>query len=79
LETTNVIWQKILTDPVFLVFSVGALAIVIPGVAGITKMIITHRERMALIAQGLHPDEKPEPELSVATPPPLEETSSQLV
>ena len=71
------IWQRILTDPVFLMFSVGALAIVIPGIAGITKMIITHRERMALIAKGLHPDEKPEPEEPV-TPPPLEETTSQL-
>ncbi len=37
---------------------VGAVAIVMGCVVSITKLVIKHRERMAMIEQGMHPDKK---------------------
>ncbi len=37
-------------------FCIPIVAIVMGGIQGIVKMIIRHRERMALIQQGIPPD-----------------------
>ena len=36
------------------------VAIIVMGVSGVVKRLIIHRERMAMIEQGLHPDFPPE-------------------
>jgi len=57
-------WQEGLFDllrrPDFVVFLIPITAILVGGVIAITKMGIAHRERMAMIQQGIHPDYPPE-------------------
>jgi len=43
-----------------LALSIPIVAILVVGIAGIVKLWITHRERMAMIQQGMHPDHPPE-------------------
>ncbi len=55
----------ILTSPdtlaITLALGIPIVAIIVGGITTILKSIISHRERMALIEQGLHPDFPPEP------------------
>jgi hypothetical protein len=59
--STNEIISRMVENPDFLYVLLGALAII----AGTTVLIciikfsITHRERMAMIKQGIHPDFPP--------------------
>ena len=59
-------WQESLFDllrrPDFVVFLVPISLFVIGGVIAITKIVISHRERMAMIERGIHPDYPPEEE-----------------
>ena len=41
-------------------FLVAITAIVVGGIMGIAKLVIRHRERMAMIERGMHPDLKRE-------------------
>ena len=52
--STSIDWTEILrrNGP----FGVAIAAIVICGIVSITKTLIRHRERMAMIEQGMHPD-----------------------
>ena len=45
--------------PGILALSIPIVAIVVGGAVAISKMFIRHRERMALIAMGIHPDSPP--------------------
>ena len=52
-------WEQyvaFLNHPETLVFLIPILAIVVGGVMGIVKLLIRHRERMAMIERGMHPD-----------------------
>jgi hypothetical protein len=47
----------------FVVVIVVVIAVTVTGASiKITKMLITHHERIALIQQGIHPDYPPEKE-----------------
>jgi hypothetical protein len=37
---------------------IGLVAIISGGVSGIVSMVLQHRERMAMIRMGMHPDQK---------------------
>ena len=41
-------------------FLVAITAILVGGIMGIAKLVIRHRERMAMIERGMHPDLKGE-------------------
>jgi hypothetical protein len=49
-----------LFHPTGMPFLVAITAILVGGVIAVSKMIIRHRERMAMIERGMHPDEKRE-------------------
>jgi len=38
------------------VFLIPIIAIIVGGVIGVTKLILKHQERIALIERGIHPD-----------------------
>ena len=54
-------WQQLLDEDT-LVILIPIVAIVMGGVVAITWMIFAHRERMAMIERGIHPDHPPEEE-----------------
>jgi len=53
---TSFNWGAVLFNPVFLVFLIPILAILMGGITTIVKQVIKHRERMAMIHQGMNPD-----------------------
>ncbi len=55
-------WSQLL-QPEILVFLIPIIAVLMGGVLGIVKLLIKHRERMAMIEQGMHPDTPLDPEL----------------
>jgi len=48
--------SRLLSRPDTIVFLIPITAIIVGGIIAVVKILITHRERMALIEQGLHPD-----------------------
>ena len=54
-------WEQLL-DEDSLVFLIPIVAFIIGGVVAVTWMIFAHRERMAMIERGIHPDHPPEEE-----------------
>ena len=48
-----------LSNPAVLALLIPIVAIVMTGIVGILKCMNTHRERMAMIEQGMHPDSPP--------------------
>ena len=48
-------WQD-LFQPRVLVFMIPIVAILVGGSIVITRMMIRHRERLAMIERGIHPD-----------------------
>ena len=46
------------------------VAILVGGVIVVVKVAASHRERMAMIEQGIHPDHPPEVELPDDSPAP---------
>ena len=55
-------WLKVLTEPEIMVFAIPIIAILVGGILGITYLVMSHRERMAMIQHGIHPDYPPEEE-----------------
>lgn len=53
-------WLHFLSRPELLVFAIPIVAIVVWGIVTIVQRLVAHRERMAMIEQGLHPDHPPE-------------------
>ena len=49
-------WPSFLTRPETLVLVIPIIAILVGGIVAITKLLIRHRERMAMIERGIHPD-----------------------
>jgi Flp pilus assembly protein protease CpaA len=60
--TTQVVWPAFLNHPDTLVFMIPIAAILVGGVIGVAKLVIRHRERMAMIERGIHPDRPVDPE-----------------
>ena len=54
-------WSEILFRPGNVVFIVPLAAITLVLIMGMTKQLIRHRERMAMIERGMHPDHPQEP------------------
>jgi hypothetical protein len=53
-------WSRVLSEPGALVFCIPIVAIIVGGIVTLVKVVIAHRERMAMIEQGIHPDHPPE-------------------
>jgi hypothetical protein len=49
-------WPELLKHPETAVFLIPIVAIIMGGLIAIVKLLIRHRERMAMIEQGLDPD-----------------------
>jgi len=49
-------WMNVISRPETLVFLVPIAAILVFGLTALVKILIKHRERMAMIEQGMHPD-----------------------
>jgi hypothetical protein len=49
-------WLEFFSRPEALVFMIPIVAILVGGIITITKTMIRHRERMAMIERGMHPD-----------------------
>jgi hypothetical protein len=52
----STMWQHLANEDV-LSYVVGALAIVVTGIVIIVISFIRHRERMAMIERGMHPED----------------------
>jgi hypothetical protein len=49
-------WLEFLEHPETLIFLIPIVGILVGGIITITKTMIRHRERMAMIERGMHPD-----------------------
>lgn len=49
-------WLNVLSRPETLALLVPIAAILMLGIIAVLKTLIKHRERMAMIEQGMHPD-----------------------
>ncbi len=54
-------WNHILSNPSVMPFFVGAIAVIGGFAYAITKAIIRHRERMAMLEHGIDPDDRSRP------------------
>jgi hypothetical protein len=52
-------WPRFLNGDT-LVLAVPIVAILVAGIVGIAKLLVRHRERMAMIERGMHPDHRGE-------------------
>ena len=52
-------WSQLL-EPDKLALMIPIVAIIVGGIIGIVAIIFHHRERMAMIDRGIHPDYPPE-------------------
>ena len=52
-------WYEWLSRPEVLVFLLPICAIAVGGAIAIAAMLIRHKERMAMIEKGMHPDAPP--------------------
>ena len=52
--------SRLVSDEDTLALVIPILAITMFGTIGIMKLLLRHRERMALIEQGIHPEYPPE-------------------
>jgi hypothetical protein len=57
-STERMYWERLL-QPDVLVFLIPISAILVGGAVAITKLLIRHRERLAMIEHGMHPDQPP--------------------
>jgi hypothetical protein len=49
-------WPSFLCHPDTLVLMIPIVAILVGGIIGIAKLVMRHRERMAMIERGMDPD-----------------------
>ena len=61
-------WNALLR-PEIIVFLIGGVAILVSGIVAIAKLLVRHRERMAMIERGMHPDHPGDDELAEHDPP----------
>ncbi len=54
-------WPGFLSDPAALIFMIPIAAILVGGITGLAKLVMRHRERMAMIEQGMNPDQPVDP------------------
>jgi hypothetical protein len=59
LMTTD--WMGVFNNPDCLVMMIPIVAILVGGVMGIMKLVMRHRERMAMIERGMNPDRPLDP------------------
>lgn len=62
-------WYRLLEKPEILGVMLPIVAVIALAVVVIVKLFIRHRERMALIEHGIHPDYPPEDDESKQNPP----------
>ena len=55
----DTVWHRLL-QPEIMIFLIPIVAIVAGAIIKITKMLITHHERITMIQHGIHPDYPPE-------------------
>ena len=55
------LWFEVFRNPATLVLMIPIVAILVGGITGISKLIMRHRERMAMIEQGMDPDRPVDP------------------
>ena len=55
-------WWEELLSPSRLPLMIPIVAILVGGIIGLVWLIFCHRERMAMIERGIHPDHPPEEE-----------------
>ena len=65
-------WTSLLSRPELLIpglaLCIPIVAIIVGGITSITRRLIAHRERMAMIQQGIHPDHPPEEDETAGNP-----------
>jgi uncharacterized membrane protein (DUF106 family) len=49
-------WPAYVFRAEVLVLVIPVVAILVGGIVGFTKLLLRHRERMAMIQRGMHPD-----------------------
>ncbi len=49
-------WFRVFQEPQLIVFLIPIVAIIAFALIVIVKLLIRHRERMAMIERGMHPD-----------------------
>jgi hypothetical protein len=49
-------WPAYVFRSEVLFFVIPVVAILVGGIVGLTKLLLRHRERMAMIQRGMHPD-----------------------
>ena len=49
-------WDRLLEPDVLAVVGIFIVPVIVGGVVVVTKMLIKHRERMAMIERGMNPD-----------------------
>jgi hypothetical protein len=54
-------WAWFLNNPACLVMMVPIVAILVGGIMGMSKLVMRHRERMAMIERGMDPDRPADP------------------
>ena len=66
-------WSQFFSRPELFVpglaLCIPIVAIIVGGITAIVRRLIVHRERMAMIQQGLHPDHSPEEDALRVDPP----------
>lgn len=56
-------WERRLLEPDVLALAIPIVLIIVFATTKIIKSLIVHRERMAMIEHGIHPDFPPEDDL----------------
>jgi len=54
-------WAWFLNNPACLVLMIPIVAILVGGITGMSKLVMRHRERMAMIERGMDPDHPVDP------------------
>jgi len=55
-------WSRFFLNPAVVWVLIPVTAILVGGIQQLVKMFLTHQERIAMIEQGIHPDEALSPE-----------------
>ncbi len=55
-------WSRFFLNPAVVWVLIPVTAILVGGIQQLVKMFLTHQERIAMIEQGIHPDDVSNPE-----------------
>lgn len=54
-------WSRFFLNPAVVWVLIPVTAILVGGIQQLVKMVLTHQERIAMIEQGIHPDDLSNP------------------